>query len=398
MNNTPPDSLIAPTSLEGEPFVIHSINGYTNVLIEVIAETQDLSDNEVHKLLHTMHQQVISTLSAKGVNYNDFSTALTPRSDKHEIAFVFDSLQSTSLHYGGEFSEVWLSALRLSGGPTRTAILEGDVIGLQPELVWKILDEQLVRPLGQKTPQLSSEQYFVVYFTNISDSHLSKLDHTMRLLSPAYLGYINCSGSVLFKTGLPLAQVALRIDNKIITTEDEDGNANPHGYAFNKFGFNVIGVNEDLYGTLLDFKIDMGIPDWNESDGAIALGALSGIMRNIAGMTLTIDDTRFEYLKSEEPGYGHGVSIRKAGLGNLSKDRLAEAIKNELSKSLLYNLRSVAGSKLIDNERIAAPENNALLFSVQVEFPDNNGLKQRYQVGIKYQADKHRGEVTTMFG
>lgn len=398
MNNTSTDPLIAPEPFDGEPFTIHSINGYTNVLIKVIAETQDLSDNEIHKLLQTMHQQVMSALSLKGVNYNDLSTALTPRSDKQEIAFVFDSSQSTSPYYGGEFSEVWLSALRSSGGPTRTAILEGDVIGLQPELVWKIMDEQLVRPLGQKIPQLSSEQYFVVYFTNISNGHLSKLDHTMRPLSPAYLGYIKCSGSVLFKTGLPLVQVALRIDNNIITTEDEDGNANPHGYAFNKFGFNVIGVNEDLYGTLLDFKIDMGISDWNESDGAIALGALSGIMRNIASMSLTIDDTRFKYLKSEKPGHGHGASIRKAGLEKLNKERLAEAIKIELNKGLLYNLRFVTGSKVVNNERIAAPENDALLFSVQVEFPDKNGLEQRYQVGIKYHAEEHRGEVTTMFG
>lgn len=398
MNNTVLEPPIASAPLDSEPFIIHSINSYTNVLIEVIAKSQDLSDHEVHKLLRAMHQQVVSTLLAKGINYNDLSTALTPRSNKHEIAFVFDSSRATSSYYGGEFSEVWLSALHSAGGPTRTAILEGDVIGLPPKFVWKILDEQLVRPLDQKTPRLSPEQYFVIYFTNISDSHLSKIDLAMRLLSPAYLGYINCSGSILFKTGLPLVQVALRIDNKIITTEDEDGNTNPHGYAFDKFGFNVIGVNEDLYGTLLDFKIDMGVPDWSESDGAMALGALSGIMRNIASMTLAIDDTRFEYLKSEEPGYGHGTSIRKAGLGKLSKDELAGAIKTELNKSLLYNLRSVTGSKTVDNERIAAPENNALLFSVQVEFPDNKGLKQRYQVGVKYHTDEHRGEVTTMFG
>jgi len=398
MNDAATDPSTTSAPLDGEPFVIHSINAYTNVLIEVIAETQDLSGYDIHKLLRTMHQQVVSALLAKGVDYNDLSTALTPRSNKYEIAYVFDSSQSKSSYYGGEFSEVWLSALRSAGGPTRTAILEGDVIGLSPKLVWKILDEQLVKPLDQKIPYLSPEQYFVVYFTNVSDSHLNKISHAMRLMSPAYLGYINCSGSMLFKTGLPLVQVALRIDNKIITTEDEDGNANPHGYAFNKFGFDVTGINEDLYGTLLDFRIDMGVPDWNESDGAIALGALSGIMRNIASMTLAIDDTRFEYLKSEKPGYGHGTSIRKAGLGNLSKDELAEAIKTELNKSLLYNLRSVTGSKTVDNERIVAPENNALLFSVQVEFPDNEGLKQRYQVGVKYHADEHRGEVTTMFG
>lgn len=398
MNNTSSDPLVAPTPSDDEPFTIHSINSYTNVLIEVIAESQELSDHEIHKLLRTMHRQVVSTLLAKGINYNDLSTALTPRSDKHEIAFVFDSSQSASSYYGGEFSEVWLSALRSAGGPTRTAILEGDIIGLPPKLVWKILDDQLVKPSDQETPYLSPEQYFVVYFTNVSDSHLDKIDQAMRLLSPAYLGYIDCSGSVLFKTGLPLVQIALRIDNKIITAEDEDGNANLHGYPFSKFGFNVIGFNKDLYSTLLDFKIDMGVLDWGETDSAVALGALSGIMSNIASMSLTIDDTRFKYLKSEKPGHGHGASIRKAGLEKLNKERLAKAIKIELNKGLLYNLRFVTGSKVVNNERIAAPENDALLFSVQVEFPDKNGLEQRYQVGIKYHAEEHRGEVTTLFG
>lgn len=381
-----------------QPFTIHSINSYTYVLIEVMAKTFSLEESEVRALLREMHLQVTELLASKGVKYLDLKPALTPQSDKHEIAFVFDSSRATSGFYGGEFSKHWLSALATAGGPTRTAISEGDVIGLPAEIVWQLLDKQLVRPAGQDIPWMSPEQYFVVYFTNVSDAQLVALDREMRAKSEAYLGYVDCSGWTPFKTALPLPPVALRIDNKIITTEDDVGNANLRGYSFDEFGYEVIGINEDLYGTLLEFRIDMGVPQWVSADSAVALGALSGVMRDISSMTLSIDERRFDYLISEEPGYGHGASIKKAGLAGFDRSALADAIKEEVGKSLLFNLRSVSGSKTVNGKRIAAPENDALMFTVQVEFPDLTGARQRYQVGVKYDPVEHRGEVATMFG
>ncbi len=392
------DAPITTDQLLQRPFVIHSINGYTNVMIEVMARTLGLEDSGVQTLLRVMHVQVTELLSSKGIDYSDLKHALTPRSDKFEIAFVFDSSRSTSWSYGDEFSRVWLAALSTAGGPKRTAISEGDIIGLPAGAIWQLLDEQLVRPPEQETPWLSPEQYFVVYFTNVSKAELAALDREMRANSTAYLGYVDCSGWTPLKTSLPLPQVALRVDNKVITAEDDDGNANLRGYNFNKFGFEVVGVNDDLYGTLLDFRIDMGVPQWGATDSTIALGALSGTMRDIASMTLTIDERRFEYLTSEEPGYGHGASVKKAGLAEFDRVALAAAIKEELAKSLLFNLRSVAGTRTVDGERVAAPENDALMFTVQVEFPDLAGAQQRYQVGVKYDPLEHRGEVTTMFG
>ena len=121
-------------------------------------------------------------------------------------------------------------------------------------------------------------------------------------------------------------------------------------------------------------------------------------MRDIASMALTIDERRFDYLTGEEPGYGHGASIKKAGLAGFDRFALAEAIKKELAKSLLFNLRSIAGSKQVEGKRVAAPENDALMFTVQVEYPDLAGVQQRCQVGVKYNPREHRGEVITMFG
>jgi hypothetical protein len=387
-----------PAELLKRPFAIHSINTYTSVLIESMADFLKLDDGQVQLLLRAMHRQVTDTLKSKGVEYSDLKPALTPRSDRHEVAFVFDSSKATSWSYGSEFAEAWLAALRTAGGPTRTAISEGDIIGLPTQAIWQLLDKQLVRAPTEYLPLLSSEQYYVVYFTNVSAAQLATLDREIRTNSPAYLGYVNCSGWTPLKTSLPLPQIALRIDKKIITAEDDDGNANLRGYPFEDFGFEIVGVNEDLYSTLLDFRIDMGVPQWGATDSATALGVLSGSMRDIASMTLEISETRFEYLTSEQPGYGHGASIRKAGLSGFDRHALAAVIKKELDKSLLFNLRSVAGSKTVNGESVAAPENDALLFTVQVEFHDLERTQRRYQVGIKYDAGKHRGEVTTMFG
>ena len=128
-NDAVPQS--AANSLDDEPFVIHSINGYTNMMIEVMAKTLKLSDQDVQKLLRHMHREIVSALASKGVNYADLSTALTPRGNKHEIAFVFDSSRAETGFYGGEFSTVWLTALAKTRGPKRTAISQGDVIGLR---------------------------------------------------------------------------------------------------------------------------------------------------------------------------------------------------------------------------------------------------------------------------
>ncbi|WP_047519045.1 hypothetical protein [Microbacterium sp. ZOR0019] len=389
---------ITPIELLKQPFVIHSINTYTSIFVEVMAASLDLTDDQVQLLLRAMHRQATAVLKSKGVEYTDLKPALTPRSNRYEAAYIFDSSKATSWSYGSEFAMAWLPALRAAGGPTRTAILEGDIIGLPSPTIWQILDRQLVRPSGQEVPRLSSEQYYVVYFTNVSKAQLTALDQEIRSNSPAYLGFVDCSAWTPLKTSLPLPQVALRVDNKIITAEDDDGHANLRAYPFEDFKFDVVGVNEDLYSTLLDFRIDMGVPQWGASDSATALGVLSGTMRDIASMTLEISETRFDYLTSEEPGRGHGASIRKAGLAAFDRHELAAAIKKELDKSLLFNLRSVEGSKKVNGESVPAPENDALLFTVQVEFPDLDGVRQRYQVGIKYDATAHQGEVTTMFG
>ena len=75
----------------------------------------------------------------------------------------------------------------------------------------------------------------------------------------------------------------------------------------------------------------------------------------------------------------------------LSPEELAQAIEAKIRRGLMFNLRFVHGTR--DGE--PAPENDALMFTVPVEFPDDTGTVRRYQVGVKYSPASHSGEVVT---
>lgn len=46
---------------------------------------------------------------------------------------------------------------------------------------------------------------------------------------------------------------------------------------------------------------------------------------------------------------------------------------------------------------VPAHDLDTMMYSVQVEFPDNHGEVKRYQVGVKYTPATHTSEVVTFF-
>lgn len=82
-----------------------------------------------------------------------------------------------------------------------------------------------------------------------------------------------------------------------------------------------------------------------------------------------------------------------AGLGGLDRTELVKAIKEKIAGGLIFHLRFVEGTR----DGVRAPENDAMMFTVQVELPDSDGAIRRYQVGVKYRTDTHIGEVVTFY-
>jgi hypothetical protein len=366
-------------------FTIHSLNNYTNVFISSTAEALDLNSDDIGDLIHVLYNDVTRGLAKGGVDYADLRWALTPRSSHAEIAFVFDSTAAGSDHYGFEISKAWLPAL-WQHGPKRTAISQGDIGDAPSSWVWSELDAHLVRE--GDFPHLSTEQYYVVYFTNVNPAQVRAMDAALRDSTGAYMGYVDCSTWTPLKLCMLLPQYAIREGDALVVPTDEEGwphIAPPEG----GHGFRLVGVEDTLYGVVLDHRMDNGVPEWADSDSALGLTALGGAQAPLRDLHLELDERRFEYLTRHEDG--HGASVRRAGLHGLSRDDLARAIMTKVESGLTFNLRFVRGTRGDE----PAPENDALMFTVQVEFPDDAGKIKRYQVGIKYTPSRHTGEVVT---
>lgn len=217
---------------------------------------------------------------------------------------------------------------------------------------------------------------------------MTAIDAALATTIDAYLVYVDCSTWNPLKAGLFLPQVGLRLRDQIITGADDGGTANQVGYPFEDSGFKVVGVPEELYGPFLGHRIDNGLPAWADKDSAISLTVLGGDLRPATTRAVVIDESRIEYLEN-----GHTESLSRAGLAHLDKDDLAEAIGQKFANGLIYNLRFIEGSR----NGIPAPDLNAMMYSVQVEFPDDAGDVKRNQFGLKYLPDTHTSEVVTFY-
>lgn len=366
-----------------EPFTIHSLNSYNYLGLTTLAEHLNLDPDEVRDIVRESHDVLVATLKTAGIAYADLGSALVPRRGRHEAAFIFDSTRADNGMYGYSFAELWIPVFK-EHGPAKSALRIGDILELPNEVVWRELTKHLV--CRKPFPRLARELYFAVYLTNLSSGQLQQIDTALTNATDAYLGYVDCSTWTLLKAGLFLPQVGLRLNDRIITDMDDGETPNPAGYPFAESGFEVVGVPQELYGPFLGHRIDNGIPAWADSDSAVGLTVLGGEQQPVTSTKITINASRVEYL-----GRSHGASLQQAGLESLDSDALTSAIMSKFENGLIYNLRFVRGSR----SGVPAPDLDAMMYSVQVEFPDASGGVKRYQVGLKYTPETHTSEVVT---
>lgn len=378
-----PHPLAAPVAQPRSEFVLHSINNYTNILLSSMTDALDLDSRDIATVIRQLHDAATRILRRRGLRYDDLRWALTPRTSHAEIAFVFDATATGSDSYGPEIMKTCLPALE-AHGPKRTAISRGDLVGMPSDWTHRELERLLVRT--GDIPARATNEYFVVYFTNMSPTQTAAMESTLRK-SPAFIGYLDCSTWTPLKAWMLLPQFAIRVDNKLIVSTDEDGT--PHDrFPDGTKGFELVGVEDTTYGVVLSHRIDNGVPEWADDDSKLTLAAIGGSGLPLRTLELDFDQRRLDHLTSDE---AHGASFERAGLKGLPREAVIGAIKAKIPAGLVFNLRFTRGTR--NGE--PAPENDAFMFTVQVEFPDAAATVRRYQVGIKYQPIKHRGEVVT---
>lgn len=245
MTKTEPEDLV--DSVE-QPFTIHLLNTYDSVFFPVIADEFKAEPDKLQEMARGMHEVVVKQLASGGIKYEDLRNALTPTRGKKQVAFIFDSVRAGEA-YGEEISKSWLPTLS-KHGPEKTAIMRGDLIGLSAGFVHAELEKHLV---GAKDfPRLPPVNYYVVYFTNLTNNQLTGMAAMLEGIAASYLGYVDCSTWTPLKHAMALPQFGLRLKKTMIMPEFE-GDVNPQGYPLEEHGFKILGVEQEYYDALLTF-------------------------------------------------------------------------------------------------------------------------------------------------
>lgn len=368
------------------PFSIHCVDTTSYTLLVSLEELLDLQPRSLGGLIRDAHREVVEDLRSGGVDYAQLNAALVPKPDRLEVAFVFDSTRAAEPNlYGYSFAEVWIPLLRRLG-PRKTTYSLGDVLVLPNELTWMVLEKRMVGRPG--FPRRHTNTYYALYVSNMTRNQVEQVHEALLEALEGYLGYVDCSTWNPLKLGLLLPQVGLRIDDTILTAADEEGRGNPPGYPFEESGYRVVGVKEYLYEILLSHRMDNGVPGWAAEDSSMALTALMGSREPLATTSVVVDASRLEYLKAR-----HQPSLERGQLSEVTAAELAEAIREKLESGLVFNLRSVAGTR----NGVPAPELDALMYSVQVELQTGIGEVHRFQAGLKYTSATHTSELVTFY-
>jgi len=368
-----------------QEFSIHILNNYSYVGLTSYVDHFGLSADQVRTLVRVEHHHLVSQLASQGIQYAELRPALVPRADRFETAYILDSTRIEDGNYGRAYAERWIPAIK-AHGPAKSVLRVGDILRLPRAYVWQQLDQRLVGP--RPIPALYTEQYFAVYMTNMSAAQVQAVHDELAATTEGYLGYVDCTTWNPLKAGMFLPQVGLRFGNRIITDADDGGTANQVGYPYEESGFQVVGIDQSLHGLFLSHRIDNGIPEWADTDSAVSFAVLGGNRLAATSTRVVIDEGRIGHLEAK-----HRASLVRARMEGLDAETLASAIEDKFENGLIYNLRFRFGTR----GGVPAPELDALMYSVQVEFLDDSGDARRYQIGLKYSPADHTSEVVTFY-
>lgn len=363
---------------------IHTLNARGNVLLPVMRQHFSWTDARTFHEIQRFHQDCIQILKSKKVNYADLRTALTPQQAKHEAAFLFDEKRCTSQFIPGV--EVADALFKLLDPKTTHSVLGGELCDDKDELARPLLTKASViaKDLNFQHPCFC----FVLYVNNLSQDALNRIHEGLKQ-HPAYLGYVPCTFSSIAKTFVSMGLVNLAIKHKdmvILGHEDDRDNSenyNLHLQDYEASGFRVRSLQSMYFHTFLSYKPEQILLEETDDDLEIAIRAMSQTVAplELGKLSVVIDEDKFEkYLKTHKLG-----KLTNAGLHELSRADLEEAIRQKLRSSYIYNLDWRDEAKY-----------QASLFNIMLEFQKEGGYPERIVASLEYQAHEQSLRLVTM--
>lgn len=144
---------------------IWTVEARGNIMLDVMQRDLNLKYPQMGREIRAAHTATVNILADKGVDYSRLRGALTPRRDRHEIAFVFDSSESDGYDYGSAVHERLLALLPAKD--FSCALLSGDLLIRDQDLGFLLLESGLrlhrpVRAFGH------TSELFAIYVNNLT--------------------------------------------------------------------------------------------------------------------------------------------------------------------------------------------------------------------------------------
>ncbi len=344
---------------------IHTLNARGNVMLEVMRDYPGrLSPDRMLVEIQAMRAQVAQILESKGINYNDLRAALVPNRKKLEIALIFDRMLIEDNRYGYQVFQRIIPLLDLR---TKNSILAGDYIGS-------------IRRVDYQ----QSNQFFVVYVNNLTDTAFRKLAHGL-IRYEAYVGYANTTCHSFFKTllSMMLVNLCVKVGRKIIQGHEDDRddteNVNMSGMPFEENGYECISLGSALEGVLLSYKIESPVFNGFETDREMSINAVNASPSTLDDFDIQVEDAKLAYLKNKKAG-----SMHRAGLGDVSKEELQRIIKGKLRENYIYNMSYLE-------------EHNVTKFNILIEIVRKGGEPFRLMAALDYRPDDKVLKLITFY-
>lgn len=228
---------------------IHTVEARDNAMLDVTFENPQGRGEEIRREIAMALDTAIKQLSDRGVEYAKLRTALTPQVDKRELALLFDSTVMNGW-YGGEAAEAVLPHMDRK---SNHSILAGDIIFKDLDFLLSALNAE--GEFWRETSIPVSQQWYVVYITNLSDGGFNRLVDGVRS-SRGAIGYVDCTYAGVTKTilstciGTRYVKVGSIFVNSHPFDADEDANENAAGWPFADHGYSYCSI-ADLLRSLL---------------------------------------------------------------------------------------------------------------------------------------------------
>ena len=326
-----------------------------------------------------MHSDTVKIIASKGIDYALLRSALVPKTDKQEAAFVFDSTEIESGAYG---PEVLTHLLPLLDKRVTQSVLCGDILCKDQELAFEALEESML--LSRSFSFRHSSLLYAVYVNNLSAPAVSRIHKELAGYS-AYLGYVPTSHGSRAKTILSFSMVNLFLKhgNAIILGHEDDRpnseNVNITMYPLENSGYKIVSLQSNYFGIYLSYKIERPVFGAFEEDSEMALNAISDNVIKLRDFTVVLDDAKHAYLLNAKHG-----KLDSAGLANADRNDIAALIQSKINASYIYSLEYLE-------------DHDVMKFNLIVELSRPGSSPARRMAALEYKPAEKVLRVLTFF-